>query len=154
LPVTDAAIVASKADGVLIVVKAGHTRKNSLHGVIEILNNVGAEIFGVVINMVPPFARGEQYGYSYNRYETKYSYLRYYSDSKNEPYAPLKMQSNDPETGPIRVPLDVRLRAKFRREKKVKTTSVDRAPQLSQQFDKEIEDLVDQMMKKKSKKHS
>jgi hypothetical protein len=117
----------------------------------EILNNVGAEIFGVVINMVPPFALGEQYGYSYNRYENKYSYAQYYRDSNNEPYAPLKIKSDEPATGPIRIPLDARLQARFRKDKKATTYPAVSKPQVTQQFDQEMEELLDQMMKKSKK---
>jgi non-specific protein-tyrosine kinase len=88
LPVTDAAIVGAKCDGVIVVARAGSTKVNALGGVIEILNGVGANVLGVVINMVPPFAKGEQYGYSYNRYESRGTYGSYY-DSGYQPYAPL-----------------------------------------------------------------
>ena len=76
LPVTDAAVISSIVDSVIVVARAGITKQAHLHGVFEVLNNMGAKIAGVVINMVPINTRGEEYGYAYNRYDpkTKYGY--------------------------------------------------------------------------------
>ena len=116
LPVTDAAVISSIVDSVIIVVHAGVTRQVHLSGVIEVLENSNAKIAGVVINMVPQNTRGEEYGYAYNRYDprTKYGYgYGYgYGSGTSEPYGPLVLQSTQPATGEMRVPLEVRLRNK------------------------------------------
>jgi capsular exopolysaccharide synthesis family protein len=67
LPVTDAAILAKNVGGALIVVAAGRTHKNQLRGAIAALDNVGAPVSGLVLNMLPtkgPDAYG-YYGYGY-----------------------------------------------------------------------------------------
>jgi capsular exopolysaccharide synthesis family protein len=115
LPVTDASVISSIVDSVIIVVRAGVTRQVHLAGVIEVLENLNAKIAGVVINMVPQNTRGEEYGYAYNRYDprTKYGYNYGYGYGTSAPYGPLVLQSTQPATGEMRVPLEVRIRNKF-----------------------------------------
>jgi Mrp family chromosome partitioning ATPase len=115
LPVTDAAVISSLVDRVIVVVRAGVTKQAHLHGAIELLENLNAKIAGVVINMVPQNTRGEEYGYAYNRYDpkTKYGYNYAYGYGTSEPYGPLVLQSTLPATGDLRIPLDVRIRNKF-----------------------------------------
>jgi capsular exopolysaccharide synthesis family protein len=131
LPVTDAAVISSVVDSVIVVARAGVTKQAHLHGVFEVLENMGAKIAGVVINMVPPNTRGEEYGYAYNRYDPKtkygykYGYGYGYGYGKSEPYGPLVLQSNEPATGEMRVPLDVRLRNKIINRKARKNKSVN-----------------------------
>jgi capsular exopolysaccharide synthesis family protein len=129
LPVTDAAVISSVVDSVIVVARAGVTKQAHLHGVFEVLENMGAKIAGVVINMVPVNTRGEEYGYAYNRYDPKtkygYKYGYGYGYGKSEPYGPLVLQSNEPATGEMRVPLDVRLRNKIINRKARKNKSVN-----------------------------
>ncbi len=74
LPVTDAAILAKKVGGAIVVVAAGRTHKNQLKGAVAALGNVGASISGLVLTMLPTkgpdaygYARyGYGYGYGYN----------------------------------------------------------------------------------------
>jgi Mrp family chromosome partitioning ATPase len=115
LPVTDAVVISSIVDSVIIVVRAGVTRQVHLTGVIGALENMNAKIAGVVINMVPQNTRGEEYGYAYNRYDprTKYGYNYGYGYGTSQPYGPLVLQSTQPATGEMRVPLEVRIRNKF-----------------------------------------
>ena len=119
LPVTDAVVIAAIVDSVIIVVRAGVTKQAHLKGVVEALENIGAKLAGVVINMVPKNTRDEEYGYAYNRYspKTKYGYKNGYGYgygySSTEPYGPLVLQSTQPATGELRTPLDVRIRNKF-----------------------------------------
>jgi non-specific protein-tyrosine kinase len=119
LPVTDAAVISTVVDSVIIVVRAGVTRQAHLDGVVKLLENLNAKIAGVVINMVPKNTRGEEYGYAYNRYDpkTKYGYKTGYGYGygygSTEPYGPLVLQSTQPGTGELRIPLDVRIRNKF-----------------------------------------
>ena len=63
LPVTDAALLASQADGALLVVRHGKTTRDQVRASRDRLNAVEARALGVVLNMVP--MKGKQYGYGY-----------------------------------------------------------------------------------------
>lgn len=69
LAVTDAAILAAGADGVLIMARFGNTKREQLTHAVAILQNVGAPLLGSVFTMMP--TRG---GSSYNYYGYSYSY--------------------------------------------------------------------------------
>ncbi|MDJ0336167.1 polysaccharide biosynthesis tyrosine autokinase [Salinibacterium sp. G-O1] len=75
LPVTDAAILAKRAGGVILVVAAGYTRKNQVVGAFAALQNVDARVSGVVLTMLPvkgPDAYGYgHYGYTYETPDKK-----------------------------------------------------------------------------------
>jgi hypothetical protein len=133
LPVTDAAVLSAKVDSVIVVARAGVTKQSHVAGVFEILDNLRAKTLGVVLNMVPQHARGEEYGYAYNRYEpkSKYGYSYGYGYGTTEPYGPLVLQSNLPASGQMRVPLEVRIKAKLANRKKVRASKSagDSSPQ-------------------------
>ncbi len=153
LPVTDAAVLSAKVDSVIVVARAGVTKQSHVAGVFEILDNLKAKTLGVVLNMVPQHARGEEYGYAYNRYEprSKYGYSYGYGYGTTEPYGPLVLQSNLPATGEMRVPLDVRIKAKLANRKKPKVVKVvdEVTPVVSQtQADSEFEKLLAEIKKK------
>ena len=69
LPVTDAAVLAKRAGGVLLVAASGRTTRHQLAGALSALEHVGAHVSGLVLSMVPvkgPDAYGyQQYGYGY-----------------------------------------------------------------------------------------
>lgn len=65
LPVTDAALIASQADGALLVVRYGKTTKDQLAQAVERLHHVDGRPIGVVLNMVPNKRRAYGYGYGY-----------------------------------------------------------------------------------------
>lgn len=67
LPVTDAALLASQADGALVVVRHGKTTRDQLTHSMERLAGVDAKALGIVFNMVPARRRGSggDYGYGY-----------------------------------------------------------------------------------------
>jgi len=67
LPVTDAAVLAQDVDGVLMVLDAGDTRREMARRAVESLNQVGANLIGVVLNRVSVH-RGGQYYYYYRDY--------------------------------------------------------------------------------------
>ena len=71
LPVTDAAILAKKVGGAIIIVAAGRTHKNQLKGAVTTLNNVGVPISGLVLTMLP--TKGPD-AYGYGRYGYGYGY--------------------------------------------------------------------------------
>jgi succinoglycan biosynthesis transport protein ExoP len=71
LPVTDAAVLATQTDGVLVVADAGKTRRSVAQQAVENLRNVGANLLGAAVNRLSPRRSG---GYYY------YYYYYYYSD--------------------------------------------------------------------------
>lgn len=67
LAVTDAAILAAGADGVLIMTRYGYTKRDQLAHAVGSLKDVDAKLLGTVFTMVP--ARGgSSYSYSYSYY--------------------------------------------------------------------------------------
>ena len=68
LPVTDAAVLASKTDGMLIVADAGATRRDTARRAKEDLMRVGANILGVVLNKLSARGGGSYYYYYYYYY--------------------------------------------------------------------------------------
>jgi Mrp family chromosome partitioning ATPase len=155
LPVTDAAVLAAKVDSVIVVARAGVTKQSHVAGVFEILDNLRATMLGVVLNMVPQHARGEEYGYAYNRYEPRskygYKYGNGYGYDTTDPYGPLVLQSNLPATGEMRIPLEARLKARFADRKKSKVskvvipeTSVDVKSEPQDEFEKLLAELKKQ----------
>lgn len=79
LVVTDSAVLATRVDGVLIVVKPGKTKQAAFRQAIEQLNRVGANILGVVLNDVE--VKSSRYRYSYYR-NYYYTYQKYYGHEK------------------------------------------------------------------------
>lgn len=69
MAVTDAAVLAPRVDGVLLVVQPGETRLAEARNAVEQLRRVGANLIGVVINEVDP--KSGRYGYYY-RYDEQY----------------------------------------------------------------------------------
>jgi capsular exopolysaccharide synthesis family protein len=65
LPVTDAALLASQADGALIVVRHSKTTRDQLRHSMERLAAVDARALGLVFNMVPVRRGGTRHGYGY-----------------------------------------------------------------------------------------
>jgi len=57
--VTDSAILSSVADGTLLVVDAGKTRRGSIREASEVLARAGAHVFGAVLNRIPRRAQDE-----------------------------------------------------------------------------------------------
>ena len=52
LPVADASVLASRVDGVMLVVQANRTHRRDLQTAVENLRKVGANLLGVVLNGV------------------------------------------------------------------------------------------------------
>jgi len=72
LPVTDAAVLATRADGALIVTTAGRTTYDMLQKALENLERANARPLGVVLNKLPRSrAGGGYYGYQYRSYQSK-----------------------------------------------------------------------------------
>jgi capsular exopolysaccharide synthesis family protein len=89
LPITDAAILATQVDGVVLVVRASKTTKEMGRAARQLLEGVGGRIFGCVLNAV-----------DLSRVEYKYYYYQYYKQSAytygyGEPTAPSQESAAD-----------------------------------------------------------
>jgi non-specific protein-tyrosine kinase len=72
LPVTDAAVVSTAADGAILVVRHGKTKREQVKRALESLAAVDARLLGAVLNMAPtkgPDAYYYGYGYRYTHHE-------------------------------------------------------------------------------------
>ncbi len=67
LAVTDAAVMATAADGVLVIARHGRTKREQLAHAVGSLRDVDASVLGAVLTMTP--SRGESYYYNYNYVE-------------------------------------------------------------------------------------
>jgi len=66
LPVTDAAVLATRSDGALMVVSTGRTTYDQLDAALELLEKARAKALGIVLNRVPTTGAGAvRYGYQY-----------------------------------------------------------------------------------------
>ena len=65
LPVTDAALLAARTDGAIVVVRYGRTTRDQLSHAVERLESVDAAALGIVINMTPARKSSSGYGYGY-----------------------------------------------------------------------------------------
>jgi Mrp family chromosome partitioning ATPase len=78
LIVADAMVMAAKVDGVVLVVRPGHTRRSLAQAASEQIKLAGIKVVGVVLNRIP--LRGADY------YAGKsYLYTYYHSNYGNEP---------------------------------------------------------------------
>lgn len=85
LPVTDAAVLASRCDGALVVARYGHTKRDQLAAAADALRKVGAAPLGVVLNRAP--RKGVGYGYGYG-------YASGYTSSNNRLKVPASVDSS------------------------------------------------------------
>lgn len=70
LVVTDAVALSKRADGVLVVVEAGKTRRAAMEQTLKTLRQVGAPVLGTVLNKYSARAQDGYYGYEYQYYST------------------------------------------------------------------------------------
>jgi non-specific protein-tyrosine kinase len=80
LAVTDAAVLAPRVDGVLLVVRPGVTKVAALKQAVEQIRHVGGHLLGVVLNDVE--LKRVRYYYSYKGYY--YTYYSQYTESESE----------------------------------------------------------------------
>lgn len=81
--VTDAAVLASRLHGLILVARQGYSRKEIMQSAIAALEQAGVNILGILLNDV----NMEKYSgrYRYNRYSKYNQYNRYsYSDSEHK----------------------------------------------------------------------
>lgn len=62
VPVTDAAIASTLADGAIVIVRYGKTSRSDISAAVRSLDAVGARFLGSVLTMVPPGGGGASYG--------------------------------------------------------------------------------------------
>jgi capsular exopolysaccharide synthesis family protein len=70
LPVTDAAVLAAAADGAILVIRHGKSRREEVERAVQALTSVNAKVLGTVLNFAPRKKRrggydGYGYGYGY-----------------------------------------------------------------------------------------
>ncbi len=76
LPVTDAAVLATRTDGVLLVARVGRTRREQLRRATEALRAVDARMIGTVLNMVPTKGPDAYYYGQYSSYAPRGRHAR------------------------------------------------------------------------------
>jgi len=91
LAVTDAAILATQSDGVLIMVRYGQSRRDQLSAAVSNLRDVGAVVLGAIFTMTPP--RGSS---SYN-----YGYYGTYGDASDSKYTKSRPRPEDGSPSPV-----------------------------------------------------
>jgi non-specific protein-tyrosine kinase len=72
--IADAPILASKVDGVLLIIRIGHSREPAIKSMMEQIDRAGAKVVGVALNRLPPKGIGYYAGTPY--------YSDYYSDEQ------------------------------------------------------------------------
>ena len=76
IPVTDALVLATKVDGVVLVVEAGQAKKGAVRHARDLLMQTRARVLGVVLNKIDQSGKGYYYHYyyrgSYSRYGQGY----------------------------------------------------------------------------------
>jgi non-specific protein-tyrosine kinase len=81
MAVTDSSVLATRVDGVLLVMQPGKTKLAAGKQAIDQLKRVGANVIGVVVNNVDISRRNYKYAYYRGYY---YTYHKYYGDSKHK----------------------------------------------------------------------
>jgi capsular exopolysaccharide synthesis family protein len=71
LSVTDAVILSTEADAVMLVLRSGRTSKHALRRARELLSYVGAPPIGLILNAVD-LKSPDSYYYSYGKYRSYY----------------------------------------------------------------------------------
>jgi non-specific protein-tyrosine kinase len=110
--VTDAVVLASQVDGVLLVLEAGKTRSGPALQAKQQLERVGANLIGVVLNKVPIGRDGYYYSHYYYYYYN--SYYEADSTKSHRRRSPLdrllgrghRDRAHDNERSPVPVPDD------------------------------------------------
>jgi len=86
ISVSDGAILASQADGILVVVSPGKVKGEIGRRTKELLERIGTPVLGCVFNCVEP---------SHRNYYYYYNYYHYYAGSEGEKKAKRKKKEND-----------------------------------------------------------
>jgi polysaccharide biosynthesis transport protein len=81
LSVTDAVIMSTRADAVILVIRSGQTTKQALRRARDLLTRVNAKVSGVLLNAAD--LRSPDY-YYYYEYQGKYGSRYYQSDDPSD----------------------------------------------------------------------
>lgn len=79
--VSDIQVLASKVDGVLLVIQPGHTQAQDARATLEQLNRAGARLIGVIFNRIP---RDRPYYYGGYRHYSPYYNSGYHYDAGDQ----------------------------------------------------------------------
>jgi len=75
IPVSDPMMIADQVDGVLVVIKSGVTPREVVSRAINLLDNSGVNLLGIIINdlesVLPYYYKEHYYGYHYSSSEKK-----------------------------------------------------------------------------------
>jgi capsular exopolysaccharide synthesis family protein len=74
--VADAPVLASKVNGVLLIIRLGYTRKPAISAMMEQINRSKAKVIGVALNRIPPRSIGNYTGNPY--------YSAYYTNDEDD----------------------------------------------------------------------
>ena len=69
LPVTDATLLGTMADGVVVVARHGRVTRQQVRSAVSSLDGVGASVLGFVLNMIPK-RQTKEYGGTYDAYRS------------------------------------------------------------------------------------
>ena len=95
LPVTDAAVVSTAADGAILVVRHGKTKREQVKRALESLAAVDSRVLGAVLNMAPMKGReAYYYGYGY-----RYDGARQGGSAPNTQPRPASLAARDASPG-------------------------------------------------------
>ncbi len=90
LAVTDAAILSTRVDGVIMVVRAAQTRRNQLAHAVRQLRDVKATVSGIVVNRLPDNSNA----YGYYRYHASYYETETAAESSIPASSPVEDQND------------------------------------------------------------
>ena len=91
LPVTDAAVLSTRADGALVVVSTGKTTYDMLDRALDHLQKANGKPLGILLNRIPTTGAGKAY------YGYQYSGDYYQNDSRaTEPVRQLERPNGEP----------------------------------------------------------
>lgn len=79
LAVSDPSVVAPRVDGVILAIRVSKNGRPNAERAKEILNTLGANVLGVVVNGAGPRGGQAGYGYGYDSYRYNYGYAYNYS---------------------------------------------------------------------------
>ena len=88
--VADVQVLASKVDGVIMIIHPGHTPEDAASATLEMLKRAGGRTLGVVLNRIPR-NRAEYYG-GYRHYSPYYSGYHYYHSDDGQAVKPSRMR--------------------------------------------------------------
>ncbi len=98
LPVTDAAVLSTHADAILLVVSAGMVKRRDIARSVEMLRQINAPIVGTVLNRAP---ESDSYAYYHYGYEQRSSDKKQAAPSKAAANGNGKMATT---TSPVKTP--------------------------------------------------